>query len=489
MTAYLSKIERLEKQYREKKCEFEGVSRKPIPEKWEDFCRLTYIRSGNKIVRFDPYELQIELSRCIDNNFATIALKTRQLGETQCVVSKFLHKACKNPAYTALVLSKNQDDTRRIAARIGEMVNCLIPEYLTLENDSKLHLKIKNGGQIFFRNSSPEGARGIDSVSDVLFDEAAFVDNIEPIYTSVLPTTEMVGDEARIIVLSTPNGRGEWFFEQLSSNNGEIDVLEVCDKIKRKEINPTQWWVDSTGWCKFITHWLAHPLYSSKPNYLKDIQEKKRLSPAKVEQEYNLGFTDDEVSVFSAAIIQGCAVGNYETTRDDSSEYYIGIDVSFGGDDYTVAIVLKRSIDKIEVVALYRKRRETSDYHIFHLSQLIKKWEPRAIGIEINGGAKVYSEQLSKLHPDIEIVEIRTSEQSKPVMIERLKLALEQEKFLFSNKCPIRDELLTFRRQGKKMQAANGKHDDCVMGGAIGLAAISECESTTLFGNIPTFKS
>lgn len=488
MTGYLSKIERLERLYRQKRRESQGIARKPIPEEWEEFCRLTYIRSGNKIVRFEPYEHQIELSRCIDEHYGTVAVKTRQLGITQAVVSKFLHKACKNPAYTALILSKNQDDTRKIAARIGEMIGCLIPEYLTLETDSKLHLKIKDGGQIYFRNSSPDGARGIDSVSDVLLDEAAFVDNIELIYTAVLPTTEMVGDEARIVILSTPNGRGEWFFEQLSSNNGEIDVLDVCERIKRKEISPTQWWVDSTGWCKFITHWLAHPLYSSKTNYLEDIQQKKRLSLAKVEQEYNLGFTDDEVSVFSAAIIQGCAIGNYELIRDDDSDYYIGVDVSFGGDDYTVGIVLKRSSEKIEVVSLYRKRRETSDYHIFHLSQLIKKWEPRAIGIEINGGGKIYAEQLSKLHPDIEIVEIRTTEQSKPVMIERLKLSLEQEKFLFPNKCPIRDELLTFRRQGKKMQAANGKHDDCVMGGGIGLAAIAECESSNLFGNIPIFK-
>jgi hypothetical protein len=488
MTAYLSKIERLEKQYREKKREYEGISRKPIPDKWEDFCRLTYIRSGNKIVKFDPYEHQIKLSECIDKYYGTVAVKTRQLGITQAVVSKFLHKACKNPAYTALILSKNQDDTRKIAARIGEMITCLVPEYLTLENDSKLHLKIKNGGQIYFRNSSPDGARGIDSVSDVLLDEAAFVEAIELIYTAVLPTTEMVGDDARIVVLSTPNGRGEWFFEQLSSNNDKVDVLEVCEQIKRKEINPTQWWVDTSGWCKFITHWLAHPLYSSKPNYLEDIQQKKKLSPAKVEQEYNLGFTDDEVSVFSAAIIQACAIGNYELTRDDNSDYYIGIDVSFGGDDYTVAVVLKRSVDKIEVVSLYRKRRETSDYNIYHISELIKKWEPKAIGVEVNGGGKIYAEQLYKLHPDIEIVEVRTTEQSKPVMIERLKLTLEQEKFLFPNKCAIRDEFLTFRRQGKKMQAVNGKYDDCIMGSAIALATITECEATNVFGSISIFR-
>ncbi len=487
MMVYLAKIERLERLYRQKKRESQGISRKSIPEDWADFCRLTYIRSGNKIVRFDPYKHQIELSRCIDEHYGTVAVKTRQLGITQAVVSKFLHKACRNPAYTALILSKNQDDTRKIAARIGEMIGCLIPEYLTLETDSKLHLKIKNGGQIYFRNSSPDGARGIDSVSDVLLDEAAFVDNIELIYTAVLPTCEMVGDEARIVILSTPNGRGEWFFEQLSSNNGEIDILEVCDKIKRKEINPTQWWIDSTGWCKFITHWLAHPLYSSKVNYLEDIQEKKKLSPAKVEQEYNLGFTDDEVSVFSAAIIQANAVGSYETITADDFDYYIGVDVSFGGDDYTVGLVLKRSEKSVEVVDIYRKRRETSDYNIFHLSQLIKKWEPRAIGVEINGGGKIYAEQLSKLHPDLEIIEVRTTEQSKPVMIERLKLALEQEKFIFPNKCPIRDEFLTFRRLGKKMQAASGKHDDSVMGGAIGLVAIVECESTNVFGSIPTF--
>jgi hypothetical protein len=91
------------------------------------------------------------------------------------------------------------------------------------------------------------------------------------------------------------------------------------------------------------------------------------------------------------------------------------------------------------------------------------------------------------MHQDIEIIEIRTTEQSKPLMIERLKLYLEQTKFIFPSKSPLKDELLVYRRQGKKMGSVSGKHDDTVMGSATGLATIEECESTIVFGNIPTF--
>ena len=60
---------------------------KPIPDSWEDFVSLCTIRSGGKMMRFQPYPYQLLLSRLMDEHNNIIVTKSRQLGITQCVSS------------------------------------------------------------------------------------------------------------------------------------------------------------------------------------------------------------------------------------------------------------------------------------------------------------------------------------------------------------------------------------------------------------------
>lgn len=440
---------------------------KPIPDNWVDFVRLTRIRSGNKIVQFEPYTYQKQLVNSIDKHYGTIVTKSRQLGITQCVASLFLFKACKNPAYTALILSKIQDDTRKIAERIREMIVCL-DEYIEVETDNKLHLKLVDGGQIYFRNSKPDGARGVDSVSDILFDEASFVEDIDATYTAVMPTTEMVGDEARIVILSTPNGKSGWYYDRLVANNGNKDLIQICEQIQKNEIPATQFWTDNKEWCKFITHWRDHPIYSQKENYLQDIQDKKQLSWSKVQQEYNLNFEENEETVFSPELIRKNV---FEILPNDNGYpyYYMGIDTATIGEDYTVCIVIKKVENVYYIVDTYRKRKMSSDYDIYQIGELITKYRPKKIGIEINGSGYLFYEQISKEFTAYDFETIRTSADNKPAMIDRIKLALEREVIKISNNHPLIDEMLTFRKIGKKLEASSGKHDDTVMALAFAL--------------------
>lgn len=116
------------------------------------------------------------------------------------------------------------------------------------------------------------------------------------------------------------------------------------------------------------------------------------------------------------------------------------------------------------MVNIYRKRQQTSEYHLYQIGELITKYNPKVIGIEITGGVgTLYLENLSKQYKDISFESIRTTGNSKPAMISTLQLALESEKLEFPNNSPITEELLNFRRTGKKLEAAHGKHDDTVM--------------------------
>lgn len=452
-------------------------SKLPIPGRWEDFAKLCKIRSGNKVINFEPYDYQIKLSDAIDSHFGTVVTKSRQLGITEAVACKFLHKACKNPGYAAVILSKSQVDSSNIAKRIRRMVDGL-NDYIDLATDSLTDLQIKNGGRLIFRPSTPNGTRGLESISDVLFDEAGFVADIERIYTSTLPATEMVGDEARIVVLSTPAGRSGFYWERLSSGNPPgKDIDSICSSIKNDQINPTQFWTDENQWCKAVLHWKAHPIYASVPNYLESIRIKKQLSQSAVEQEYNLSFEVSEVNIFPPDLIRACSIGSfrppnlYNNSWSESSTYYLGIDTSTTGDDYTVAVVLECSRQSANLVALYRERKHSLDYNLTHIKNLIADYRPYKIGIEVTGGVgQVYLEELAKFDSSREFVAIRTTKDSKVSMVDRLLLALEQKYLLFPPEAIIQEEFFSFQRSEKGLGAPSGKHDDVVMSLAFALS-------------------
>lgn len=444
---------------------------KTIPETWLEFAKLCDIRSGNGVIKFNPYDYQVKLIECIDQQKTTVITKTRQLGITETISNYFLFKACRNPGYLAVIFSKSQSDTSNIAKRVRRQLESL-SDYAIAKTDSLTDIEILNGGRILFRNSTPNGARGLESVSDILYDEAAFVEEIEEIYKSSIPCTTMVGDKAKIIILSTPNGQSGFYFDKLNGHNGDRDILKMCDQIKKKTIAPVQYWVDDRGWNKFIIHWLAHPNFKHKADtYLDEIRDSTGLSETIIQQEYNLSFTESEQLVFNASLVKmNARLEDYETEYDPTCLYYIGVDTANLGDDYTVATVLKYDRQSYSLVSQYRKRRSSSEYDIYQVGELIEKFRPEQIGIEVTGGTgQVYLEQLDRAYTGYRFIPIKTTQDSKLRMIESVILAMDKGVISYPRKCPIIEEMLCFRRQGKRLEAQQGKHDDCVMSLAFAL--------------------
>jgi len=73
--------------------------------------------------------------------------------------------------------------------------------------DNRLSLRLKNGSQIKAVSSSGTAGRSA-ALSMLIIDEAAFIDNIDEIWTSAQSTLSTGG---KAIVLSTPNGVGNFF--------------------------------------------------------------------------------------------------------------------------------------------------------------------------------------------------------------------------------------------------------------------------------------
>lgn len=438
-----------------------------VPESWADFARMVKIRSGGDVKPFNPYpyqealvDLMLECSVCV--------CKSRQLGISETITCFMLWRACQNPGYLGLVFSKTQTDSSLLARRMKRMIASL---GLKTATENLSDIEILGYGRILFRNSKPDSARGIESVVDVFLDELAFLETGKEVYDALAPAMQMVGEKARVFAVSTPNGRAGFYFDLLNNGNGDRDVELICDRASKGFAEPFQYWVDDGNWGKVLIHWKCHPIYGSNPNFLEEIHQKQKLSWTTINQEYNLSFTEAETAVFSADIVRNCATGYFEEEVNKNNDYYIGIDTSTTGADYTVAIVLKVNADKYSVVNIYRKRQQTSQLHIFEIGKLIDRYRPECVGVETTGGVgTLYLEQLTKQHKKINFEGIRTTGDSKPAMISTLQLALESAKLEFPSNSTLTEELLSFRRSGKKLEAASGKHDDCVMATSFALA-------------------
>ncbi len=366
---------------------FLGLSEatKTFPDRWNEFAKLCDIRGGKGIIKFNPYSYQIQLIDLIERTPTTVITKTRQLGYTEAIANYFLWKACRDKAYLGVVFSKTQADTSNIAKRVRRHIESLNLETRTL---ALTDIELVNGGRILFRNSTPNGARGLEAVHDILFDEVGFVKEIEEIYKSALPCTTVISDRARVILLSTPCGQSGFFWNMLNSNNGVLpdgsakqrDILQVCEDIKSEKIAPVQYWHDSEGVGKFLCHWLAHPEFSQqKATYLEDVKRRFQLSEAAVQQEYNLSFTEGEQLVFNPQLVRERADAVW-ADPEPGGIYYCGMDSSLMGSDYTVFTVLKQIAEnKYSLVALYRQRQKTNAYHCYQIGEIIKTYNPIAI--------------------------------------------------------------------------------------------------------------
>jgi len=441
-----------------------------VPENFEDFAKLCRIRSGKRIIPFAPYDFQIELAKLIDIHRGVIVFKTRQLGATETLACKFLHKAVLNPAYVAAILSMGQEQSSNVASRIRQMPAAIPNFYFTTNN--RKDLEVKGGGRVLFKPSTDNAIRSLESVSDLLFDESAFVDNAEEIYSSAVPAQEMVGAEARTAIVSTmsQSGKLSWFWKMFASNNGSIDAERVCARVRENLDEPYQFWIDETGWAKVVLHWKSHPIYSQIPDYLEKTRKEKKLTEDKVQREYNLGIPASGASLFQADLVNLFGIGSWSPPKLDRV-YLAGIDPNFGGTDYFCMLIWDVTEAPYQLVCQYRDNKHSNSYHQEKVLQLLDAYQPAITAIESNSGGAVILEDLIIARSSLRFEKVNTSAVSKRVNTDRLAIALEGGTVCYPPDWEGIEEMKNFSTKERKAVAG---HDDCVMAWAAAWVWIGE---------------
>lgn len=260
-------------------------------DEWIEFARRTKIISGTNLTSFEPYEHQIRLFRGMEQHRGNIVTKSRQIGVTEFGGSRALFKAAKNPAYTGCFFSLTGGDTTKIAERV-QLMAASHPD-LTLSKANTQAIQVAGAGRILFHTSTPQSGRGLPSVHEIYCDEWAHVALAKQIYGAAAPALEMLGEDARILMMSTPNGINpqQQFWETLNGHN-DFDVLSLIQLMRDRKVDPIQQWTDNDGWHKMIVHWSAHPVYSKRTNYLIEVKRKNKIDEKTLQREYNLGFDE-----------------------------------------------------------------------------------------------------------------------------------------------------------------------------------------------------
>jgi hypothetical protein len=173
------------------------------------YCFIQHPQYGR--IKFDLYPFQEKVLKLFADNPYTFILKSRQLGLSTLTAGYSLWMMTFHKDKNILCVATKQDTAKNMVTKVKFMYDNL-PSWMkvgTIENN-KLTLKLTNGSQIKAVSAASDAGRS-ESVSLLLVDEAAFIDNIEDIWTSSQQTLATGGG---CIILSTPNGIGNWFHVQ-----------------------------------------------------------------------------------------------------------------------------------------------------------------------------------------------------------------------------------------------------------------------------------
>ena len=427
---------------------------------WSQFVANISMRSGGQIKKFAPYKYQEILIRLIEKYPLVVVVKTRQLGTTQAIVSHQLHQAELNPAYVASAFMRNDDDAVALGIRLKNLCNGAESELAS--RDAKW-FRFKNGAEIRIHNSSKEGNRSADSVCSLLFDEAAFQRNFASVYSASTASTVLLGDDARIMVVSTPSAKSGAYWDMLTANNGEQDIVEICKQVGEQKLYSDDlpgfyWFVDDAGACKVFIHWRCHPVYGIQDDFVEKMQQRYNLSEEAAQREFNLVFSDTAIEVFAAEDI---IEAEYEgKPQSDTGEVYIACYSSSKG---VAGVCFQRGC----VIGWFSDKNPGANTVLIGINVLIEKANGNPINKIIirkdNGGeelAKRIKEQFELRTELIKNSEMNDKIADLELMLAENLIQIPQHRRPID--VPIAKQLREFRRSGEKFAAVEGKNDEYV---------------------------
>ena len=440
------------------------------------YCMIQHPVRGKIPFHLFPFQ-EATLTQFANNRF-NIVLKSRQTGISTLSAGYALWKMIFNSDFNVLVIATKQDVAKNLVTKVRVMHE-LLPTWLkngSME-DNKLSLRLTNGSQIKAIACSPDAGRS-EALSLLIFDEAAFIDDIDEIWVAAQSTLSTGGS---CIALSTPNGVGNWFHQTW-----------IGAEESRNPFNTIR------------LHWTVHPERDQK---WRDQQE-ELLGVKKAAQECDCDFVSSGETVIEPETLmfyketyiqepieRGGFDGNLWKWEhaDYSKSYMVVADVARGdGADYSTCHVF--DIVNATQVAEYKGKVDTKDFGNFLVS-LSTEYNDALLVIEnANIGWATIQQVIDRgyknlfyMSKDLKYIDVEnqmtnryrnedrglvagfsTTSKTRPLIISKLTDYF-REKSVIVRSTRLIDELFTFIYMNGRAEAMKGYNDDLVMAFSIGL--------------------
>ena len=425
---------------------------------------------------FNLYPFQEKVLRLFQKNNYSVINKSRQLGISTLVSAYSLWLMLFNKDKNVLVIATKQDTAKNMVTKVRFAYQNL-PAWLKIgtSEDNRLSLRLANGSQIKAVSAAGDAGRS-EAVSLLIIDEAAFIDNIETIFTAAQQTLATGGG---CVALSTPNGVGNWFHKTyLGAQTQENNFLPIS------------------------LPWSVHP---ERDQVWRDDQD-RILGKRNAAQECDCDFATSGNTLIDPEIMswyeenmllepierRGLDRALWIWEYPDPMKYYAIIaDVARGdGNDYSAFHVI--DIESITQVAEFKSQVDTRDYANILLSVASEYNNGLLVVENANIGWDViqtilergynnvhysykqdqnmdFSKYVDKYNSQSGLVPgFSMTEKTRPLAIEKMRDVLENK---IANIKSIRllEELRVFIWKNGKAQAMQSYNDDLVMSFAIAM--------------------
>ena len=203
----------------------------------------TFDGTCNRNVPFTLFPRQKVYCEALGSDPKVISIKHRQCGisTTSCgwIAGQITFASPESPE-TVLCIANKLDQASELLYKIRDFLE-QVPRWYwgddfyspdpnseknkrsIFKKNSKSFLELENGCKVYARAAGPNSARGISSVSILILDEAAFMEEGPLAYASAVAATSAVRN-SKIIMVSTPNGKDQLYYttykQALEKRNG-----------------------------------------------------------------------------------------------------------------------------------------------------------------------------------------------------------------------------------------------------------------------------
>lgn len=228
--------------------------------------------AGPKVISNFTGRLDEWQARVLRSKEWVLLLCTRQAGKSTIAALKAAHLALYTPKSFIVIVSRGVRQAQEVFATVEKCIYATEKASGQAERseDNKSSIKLANGSRILSVPSNPDTIRGLASVSLLIEDEAAFVeDEVNDVVRPMLAVSK-----GQLMMLSTPNGQRGHFYNA---------------------------WVGREPWDRFEIS--ADKVSRIAPEYI--AREKAEKGEFHVRQEYFCEFVSELDSVFTPEQVRG----------------------------------------------------------------------------------------------------------------------------------------------------------------------------------------